>query len=107
MSQFIPALLLAIWLTPLDDSSLDAAVFSLSLMGSNIHEHIDEAYRALKLGGQLIIWHPAKHNDRNRLVDGLRRHGFAIVEEGQIYKWHHVWAIKQARKNSDTGGIEI
>jgi ribosomal RNA-processing protein 8 len=84
--------------TPLDDGSLDAVVFSLSLMGSNINEYIDEAYRVLKLGGQVIIWHPAKHNDRSHLVEGLRRYGFAIVEEGQIYKWHHIWAIKQARK---------
>jgi superfamily II DNA or RNA helicase len=93
--------------TPLDDGSLDAVVFSLSLMGSNIHEYIDEAYRVLKLGGQLIVWHPAKHNDRGRLVEGLRRYGFAIVEEGQVYKWHHVWAIKQARKNLDKTGIKI
>lgn len=93
--------------TPLDDGSLDAAVFSLSLMGSNIHEYIDEAYRVLKLGGQLIIWHPAKHNDRGRLVEGFRRYGFAIVEEGQVYKWHHVWAIKQARKDPDNSRIKI
>jgi superfamily II DNA/RNA helicase len=93
--------------TPLDDGKLDAVVFSLSLMGSNIHEYIDEAYRVLKLGGQLIIWHPAKHNDRTRFVEGLRRYGFAIIEEEEVYKWHRIWAIKQARKNNDKRGIEF
>ena len=93
--------------TPLDDGNLDAVVFSLSLMGLNIHEYIDEAYRVLKLGGQLIIWHPAKHNDRDRLVEGLRRYGFAIIEEGQVYRWHHIWAIKQARKNSNKTGLKF
>lgn len=93
--------------TPLDNNSLDAAVFSLSLMGSNVHEYIDEAYRVLKLGGRLIIWHPATNNDRTSFVEGLRKYGFAIVEEGQIYKWHHIWAIKQARKNEDRPKINF
>ncbi len=84
--------------TPLEESALDAAVFSLSLMGSNLADYIKEAYRTLKLGGQLLVWHPAEHHDRNRFVESLKEFGFAIIEEGQIYKWHRIWAIKQARK---------
>ncbi len=87
--------------TPLDDGSIDAAVFSLSLMGTNIGDYISEAYRVLKLGGQLIIWHPAKHSNRSQFVEDLKKNGFAIVEEGQIYKWHRIWAIKQARRTND------
>ena len=34
---------------PLDDETLDVAIFSLSLMGSNFSEYVREAYRALKL----------------------------------------------------------
>lgn len=84
--------------TPLDDGTLDAAIFSLSLMGSNLADYIKEAYRTLRLGGQLLIWHLAEHHDRDRFVEGLKEFGFAIVEEGQIYKWHRIWAIKQARR---------
>ena len=40
---------------PLDDDSLDAAIFSLSLMGSNYLDYIKEAHRCLKLDGQLWI----------------------------------------------------
>lgn len=86
--------------TPLDDGALDAVVFSLSLMGSNLRDYISEAYRTLKLGGQLLIWHPADHHDRSRFVEGLKTFGFAIVEEEQIYKWHRIWAIKQARRTA-------
>lgn len=93
--------------TPLDAGSIDAAVFSLSLMGSNIADYINEAYRVLRLGGQLIIWHPATNNDRGRFIEGLRKYGFAIVEEGQIYKWHRIWAIKQARKNDTQAEIKF
>ncbi|MEK6301370.1 MAG: helicase-related protein [Acidobacteriota bacterium] len=84
--------------THLDDGTLDAVVFSLSLMGSNTNDYLDEAYRVLKLGGQLIIWHPAEQSNTRLLAGGLRQNGFALVEEGQVYKWRRVWAIKQARK---------
>ena len=93
--------------TPLDDGTLDAAIFSLSLMGSNLTDYIKEAYRTLKLGGQLLVWHPAEHHDCNRFVEGLKEFGFAIVEEGQIYKWHRIWAIKQARKVEPSGTIRF
>ena len=41
--------------TPLNDKQLDVAVFSLSLMGSNIADYIKEANRTLKLDGRLFI----------------------------------------------------
>ena len=81
--------------TPLDDESLDIAIFSLSLMGSNIREYILEAYRTLRVGGQLLIYHPAEKNDLSSFNKGLKDLGFAIIESGQVYKWHKLWAIKQ------------
>ena len=92
--------------TPLEDEILDAVCFSLSLMGSNISEYVSEAYRTLKLSGQIIIWHPAEHHDRSRFVEGLKTYGFAIVEEEQVYKWHRILAIKQARR-SEPGEVSF
>ena len=40
---------------PLENASLDVAVFCLSLMGTNISEFIQEAHRTLEVGGLLII----------------------------------------------------
>ena len=40
---------------PLDDESLDVAVFSLSLMGANFTDYLREAHRCLKLDGHLWI----------------------------------------------------
>ena len=37
--------------TPLEDGSLDVAIFSLSLMGSNFTDYLREAWRVLKLHG--------------------------------------------------------
>lgn len=84
--------------TPLLDAELDAAVFSLSLMGSNMKDYLMEAWRALKPGGQLLIYHPAKGNDRVRFVDGLSKIGFAVTRNGQLYKWHWIWAIKEGKQ---------
>jgi hypothetical protein len=33
-------------------------------MGKNIKDYILDAHRTLKPGGQLIVYHPAKGNDR-------------------------------------------
>lgn len=84
--------------SPLDDAILDAVVFSLSLMGANIKDYLVEAYRTLKPGGQLLIYHPAAENDLVKFVAGLEKLGFASVHHGQVYKWHYIWAIKRGRQ---------
>ena len=44
--------------TPLEESTLDVAVFSLSLMGLNYADYLKEAHRTLKFGGMLKIAEP-------------------------------------------------
>jgi len=41
--------------TPLENESIDIAVFCLSLMGTNLRDYIKEANRVLKMGGALKI----------------------------------------------------
>ena len=40
---------------PLGDSSIDVAVFCLSLMGTDYHKFVREAHRVLKPGGLLVV----------------------------------------------------
>ena len=68
------------------------------LMGSNLKDYILEAYRTLKAGGQILIYHPAKEHDREKFVKGLIQLGFATVQSTEIYKWHYIWAIKQGQQ---------
>lgn len=93
--------------TPLNDDTLDASVFSLSLMGTNIKDYILEAYRTLKLGGQLLIYHPAQEHDRIKFTSALTKLGFAIVKSVEVYKWHHIWAIKQGKQENTEVKIEF
>ena len=48
---------------PLDDGTLDVAVFCLSLMGTNFTDYIREAHRCLRLDGSLHLWEPASYFD--------------------------------------------
>lgn len=49
--------------TNLDPESVDVALFSLSLMGSNFTDYLREAYRVLKIDGQLQIWEAVSRFD--------------------------------------------
>jgi superfamily II DNA or RNA helicase len=93
--------------TPLDDNTLDAVIFSLSLMGSNLKDYIVEAYRTLKAGGQILIYHPAKEHDREKFAEGLVQLGFAIVQSTEIYKWHYIWAIKQGEQDNPEASLSF
>jgi superfamily II DNA or RNA helicase len=65
---------------PLDDESLDVALFSLSLMGANFTDYIREAYRVLRLDGQLHIWEASsRFSDLQAFINGLEAHGFTLV----------------------------
>jgi len=67
--------------TPLDDESVDVAVFSLSLWG-NYEDYFKEAYRILNFGGLVHIAEPSKsyNEDKiNELIEMLKRNGFVKV----------------------------
>lgn len=87
---------------PLEDGSLDVAVFSLSLMGSNFIEYLQEAHRCLRLDGYLWIAEPT-----SRLVNAvafkelLSRLGFDVFQEEQKWKFTFFKAIKTERMVND------
>jgi SAM-dependent methyltransferase len=68
--------------TPLADGTLDVAIFSLSLMGTNVEDYLREAYRVLRLNGRLRIaeaasrWEGAK---RGELLTMIGAAGFTML----------------------------
>lgn len=83
--------------TPLEASSLDVAVFSLSLMGVNWAEYLNEAYRTLKPYSHLFIAEPHKkwEGRTEELLGAIRKAGFDIVgNEEQRYGFLYVVAVK-------------
>ena len=81
--------------TPLDDESVDVALFSLSLMGTNIADYLREANRVLKLDGTLHIYEAtSRFNDRGGFVAGLRAFGFKAFAPEDLWKFTHIEAKK-------------
>ena len=71
---------------PLEDYSVDIAILSLAMWGSNCKEYIQEAYRILDTGGTLLIaepykrWNKLDEQDKpvNKLVKLLEK--FTIIQ---------------------------
>jgi SAM-dependent methyltransferase len=75
--------------TPLEDETLDVAVFSLSLMGINYPDYLKEAYRVLKFGGLLKIAEPINRwlEKQSDLLAQITNAGFLMI--GNIEKSNH------------------
>ncbi len=83
---------------PLDDGTLDVAVFSLALMGTNVADYLREAHRTLKLDGYLhILEATSRFSDRERFASGLKAFGFDVVAVEDKWKFTHVRALKTER----------
>jgi ubiquinone/menaquinone biosynthesis C-methylase UbiE len=92
--------------TPLEDGTLDVALFSLSLMGANFKDYLREAWRVLKLDGQLHVFEAtSRFSDRDAFVAGLKKLGFAIVEVRDAWKFTHIRAMKTER--APEAGVEL
>jgi superfamily II DNA or RNA helicase len=91
---------------PLDDETLDMAIFSLSLMGANFADYLREAYRSLKLDGDLHIFEStSRFSSRDTFVAGLKRLGFVVISVEDKWKFTHIRAIKT--ENGSDKDVEI
>jgi hypothetical protein len=83
---------------PLEDNSLDIAIFSLSLMGQNWWDYLDEAKRCLAPNGYLFITETNKSMGEDgrlfRLKDTLEKKGFEIYSQEEKYEFIFIEARK-------------
>jgi len=87
---------------PLESECLDVAVYSLSLMGTNITDYLKEAHRCLKLDGTLYIAESTSHfTDIDNFIKGLEKLGFDVLKPEVKYKFTFIRAIKSERKPLD------
>jgi hypothetical protein len=80
--------------TPLEDGSLGAAVFSLSLMGRNWPEYLAEAHRTLQPFGLLFVAEPEKRWGQGKLEQAVDEAGFSIMDSHQRGSFRYVTAVK-------------
>ena len=83
---------------PLDDETLDDAIFSLSLMGANFSDYLREAYRTLKLDGSLHVWEAtSRFDDPERFARELTKLGFKASLPEQRGSFTYIEARKTRR----------
>jgi len=84
---------------PLDDCTLDVALFSLSLMGKNFTDYLCEAHRTLRLDGHLHIWEAtSRFKDIDLFEKQLQSLGFNKYQRNIGDKFTHLHLIKSGKR---------
>lgn len=84
---------------PLEDDTLDLAIFCLSLMGSNFTDYIREAHRCLHIDGHLHIWEAASYfDDVKKFASALAKLGFDVTTPSVEGAFVRIYAIKTSKK---------
>ena len=93
---------------PLDDDTLDVAIFSLSLMGANFTDYLREAHRKLKLDGHLhVVEATSRFADREKFVEDLKGLGFAVVSVEDRWEFTHIRALKMEARPREGGELRF
>lgn len=88
---------------PLENGTLDVAIFCLSLMGSNFTEYLREAHRCLHLDGLLHIWEATKYfEDVGQFCSKLAKLGFDVMAPESEGNFTRIYAMKTAKKPDPT-----
>lgn len=84
---------------PLEDDSLDLAIFCLSLMGANFTDYIREAHRCLHIDGHLHIWEAASYfDDVRKFAAALAKLGFEVSAPSVEGAFVRIYALKTSKK---------
>ncbi|OHT03577.1 hypothetical protein TRFO_29006 [Tritrichomonas foetus] len=71
--------------TPLNDNSVDVVVFVLSLMGINLNDFINEAFRILKKNGTLLIIEVTSRIENiPEFVSAIEERGFSKIGQKEL-----------------------
>lgn len=69
--------------TPLENESVNVAVYCLSLMGTNLKDFFLEANRVLKIGGNLKIAEvKSRFENVIGFITGIEKCGFSLQNKG-------------------------
>ncbi|XP_053241279.1 ribosomal RNA-processing protein 8 [Podarcis raffonei] len=95
---------------PLDDESVDVAVFCLALMGTNLQEILEEANRVLRVGGTLLVAEVAsRFPDVRAFVAALARLGFRLLRKDVTGSHFFTFELRKAeaakRKGRGEGAL--
>uniref|UniRef100_A0A0K8UAE3 Ribosomal RNA-processing protein 8 n=2 Tax=Bactrocera latifrons TaxID=174628 RepID=A0A0K8UAE3_BACLA len=84
--------------TPLNDQSVDVAVYCLSLMGTNLKDYLLEANRVLRPNGLVIIAEiQSRFDDLRQFIRGLEACGFELLKKDINERLFYFFQFKKVR----------
>ncbi|XP_013912920.1 PREDICTED: ribosomal RNA-processing protein 8 [Thamnophis sirtalis] len=84
---------------PLEDASVDVAVFCLALMGTNLREILQEAHRVLRAGGTLLVAEVAsRFADLRAFLGALARLGFRLTSKDVSGSHFYTFELRKAER---------
>jgi len=86
---------------PLEDGSLGAVVFSLSLMGHNWADYLAKAHRVLQPFGLLFVAEPARRWEEGQLEQAVEDCGFEVLPSYQRGDFRYVRAVRGLRVSAN------
>lgn len=99
--------------TPLEPSSVDVAIFCLSLMGTNFPSYLQEANRVLKPSGWLLIAEVRSRLDPNtggadpdKFSEAISQLGFSLVSKDEKNKMFVLFYFRKKEKSKVAKNIE-
>ncbi|XP_052142592.1 ribosomal RNA-processing protein 8 [Oryza glaberrima] len=99
--------------TPLESSSVDVAIFCLSLMGTNYPSYIEEANRVLKPSGWLLIAEVRSRLDPNtagadpdKFCEAISKLGFSLVSKDAKNKMFILFHFRKKEKSKVVKNID-
>ncbi|XP_058040730.1 ribosomal RNA-processing protein 8 isoform X4 [Ahaetulla prasina] len=92
---------------PLEDASVDVVVFCLALMGTNLREILQEAYRVLRLGGTLLVAEVAsRFADLRTFLGALARLGFRLISKDVSSNYFYTFELRKSYRAEVTKAAE-
>ncbi|XP_037447254.1 ribosomal RNA-processing protein 8-like isoform X1 [Triticum dicoccoides] len=99
--------------TPLEPSSVDVAIFCLSLMGTNFPSYLQEANRVLKPSGWLLIAEVRSRLDPNtggadpdKFSEAISQLGFNLISKDEKNKMFVLFYFRKKEKSKVAKNIE-
>ncbi|GFN88164.1 ribosomal RNA-processing protein 8 [Plakobranchus ocellatus] len=96
---------------PLQNESVDIAVFCLSLMGTNLDDYIHEANRVLKTGGLLkIVEVVSRFRGLSSFLAAVCSHGFQLLNRRDLSQMFYLMdfkKVKTVKKAATVKGLSL
>ncbi|KAK3790073.1 hypothetical protein RRG08_038769 [Elysia crispata] len=96
---------------PLQNESVDIAVFCLSLMGTNLDDYISEANRVLKIDGLLkIVEVSSRFKGLSSFLASVCSHGFQLLNKRDLSEMFYLMDFKKLKivtKGASTKSVSL